>query len=697
MLLRTRLTVYLSLAFLLVVVGLVLVGLRRESLLEGRLGSLAIIGQESVWTGIVTQTTAELGSIAARMIGQLERRPPAENREQLRHWFDRAGQRLLDDTTVLQVTDKNGRLLFSSQGTFADNPMLDAASLDQIIADGRTVKGLQQTSATNFMVLVAVPLERQGRTLGVATLARDASVDLHRFANDIEATAFLVSLRGRMVEGTSPMLWRLVEPRVPPRDPSFSTTSTDSRRFTVTGVPVYDSAGRVAGTLVSLRDSTSALEEIRTLGWLSLGLVMVFVVLVLTVLYFYLRRTFRPLESAISVLRALSSGNTEVTLEAEGAGEIGRIADAVSVFRDNTITLADQRRQSERQRRRQERLIRQQLTILASTLEGGEKDEALKDMQDLLDRSKKPAEDSQAVTPLDEDEQLGLLAQVLKGMSAQITDQHRRLTQMVAELQEAIVTKTKLAGLQQELEIARRLQHSILPKGLPPTDGVEVTGYMEPAKEVGGDFYDFFFVEPGRLGLVIADVSGKGVPAALFMAVSRSLLKATAQSLKDPGKSIDRVNAVMADENDEMMFVTLFYGVLDLATGRLTFVNAGHNQPYLRHADGEVRMVGTLGDVPLAVMEGFTFAVHSEQLAPGDVLLLYTDGVTEAFDAAEQAYGEARLEATLTNLDKDADSGTVIAAVVKSVEDFAAGAPQSDDTTMLALRWLGPPTPLDGN
>ncbi len=690
MLLRTRLTVYLSLAFLLVVGVLAVVGLRRESLLEGRLGSLAIIGQESVWTGVVTQTTTQLTSIAARMLGQMERRPPAESREQLRHWFDQAGRRLLDNNTVLQVTDRDGRLLFSSQGTFAADPMLDAASLDQIVATSKPVQGLQQTSSTNFMVLVAVPLERQGRTLGVATLARDANADLHRFAHEIKATAFLVSLRGRMVEGTSPMLWRLVQPRVPPRDPSFSTAKTDTRRFTVTGVPVYDTAGRVAGTLVSLRDSTSELEEIRTLGWLSLGLVAVFVILVLTALYFYLRRTFQPLEGAISVLKALSSGNTDVRLEAEGAGEIGRIADAVSVFRENTITLADQRRQSERQRRRQERLIRQQLTILASTLEKGEKGEALQDMQDLLDRGRRPAEEGQAVKPLDEDEQLGLLAQVLQSMSAQITDQHRRLTQMVAELQEAIVTKTKLAGLQQELEIARRLQYSILPKALPPSDGVEVTGCMDPAKEVGGDFYDFFFVEPGRLGLVIADVSGKGVPAALFMAISRSLLKATAQSLKDPGKSIDRINAVMADENDEMMFVTLFYGVLDLASGKLTFVNAGHNQPYLRHTDGGVRMVGTLGDVPLAVVEDFSFTVSTEQLTPGDVLLLYTDGVTESFNAAEEAYGEPRLEATLKGLKDNVGSAEVVDAVVRSVDDFVAGAPQSDDMTMLALKWSGP-------
>ncbi|GAB5467239.1 MAG: hypothetical protein Kilf2KO_02690 [Rhodospirillales bacterium] len=688
MLLRTRLTLYLSLVFLLIVVGLTAASQRRESLLEGRLATLAIIGQESVWKSIVSETTVELNSVVARMIGQMERRPPPESPEAIRRWFEQAGNRLLDDETVIQVTNAEGQLVFTSFGTVSQDPFLDAGALDRIVAKGGSLSGLQQTSADSFMILVAVPLVARSQPYGVITLARDAQRDLHRFATEIEATAFLLSLRGRMVEGTSPLLWRLVEPRVPPRDTSFSTVSSENRRFTVTGVPLADASGRLAGTLVSLRDTTTELKEIETLGLISLGLVGAIVLLVLTALYVYLRHVFRPLEEAIGVLRALSKGNTAVTLKSEGEGEIGRIAEAISVFRSNTINLNQQRRHAERHRRRQERLIKKQLAVLASSLEGDGKDAALEDMRNLLEGPRpQPGESAETAK---EDAELGLLAQVLQSMSTRITDQHRKLTALIAELQEAIVTRTKLAGLQQELEIARRLQRSILPKALPPSNSVEVAGRMEAALEVGGDFYDFFYVEPDKLGIVIADVSGKGVPAALFMAISRSLLKATAQSLKDPGATVDHINAVLADENEEMMFVTLVYGLLDLRDGALTFVNAGHDPPWLRNAQGQVSPVGTIGDIPVAVMEGYGFAMQALQLQPGDTLLLYTDGVTEAFDAAEVAYGEARLQAALVEVASGASPAETIIAIERSVDGFVAGAPQSDDLTMLALTWKGP-------
>lgn len=691
MLLRTRLTLYLSFAFLLVVVSLVLVGLRRESLLESRLAALAIVGQEAVWDGLIADTVAEITDEGHRLIGEMERRTPPSNAEQLRNWFDTVQRSASGMTTVIQVTDANGRLIYSSLGTIDQEPFLDAGSLDSVVATLQPVSGLQQTSPAGFMVLAALPLQSFGKPIGVLTLGRDVIESLHRFGYEVQASAFLLSLRGRLVEATSISQWEAVEPTVPPRDSSFSTAHGEGRSYTVTGVPVKNADGQIVGTLVSLRDSTDELDEIDQLGALILGAVGLFLILILTALYVYLRHAFRPLEGAISVLKALSSGNTDVTLEATGSGEIGRIADTVAVFRANAMTLEQQRRHAERNRRRQERLIRQQLSRLAATLEGGGKDDALDDMRSLLEEPTSGTRRSSASLEASEDEQLGLLTQVMRGMSSRITDQHRRLTQMVAELQEAIVTKTKLAGLQQELEIARRLQGSILPKSLPLRDGVEIAGFMAPALEVGGDFYDFFLVDEDRLGLVIADVSGKGIPAALFMAISRSLVKAGAQSLKEPGLAINRVNDVMADENDEMMFVTLFYGVLDLRSGRLDFVNAGHNQPYLHHRDGGIEPLGQIGDIPLAVMEGFEFAEDHIQLSPGDLLLLYTDGVTEAFNAADEAYGEARLEQALGGLAADATAQDVIKTVKQSVSLFIAEAPPSDDLTMLALKWT-PPT-----
>ncbi len=270
-------------------------------------------------------------------------------------------------------------------------------------------------------------------------------------------------------------------------------------------------------------------------------------------------------------------------------------------------------------------------------------------------------------------------------------DLETTITKTLAHLQimrDALESRDELVALRQELGVAAKMQESILPTDFPTDSRYELHAWMTPAREVGGDFYDFFKLENDRLGMVVADVSGKGVPAALFMMVSRTLVKGTAIGQSDPAKCLAEVNDLLEESNEESMFVTLFYTCLDPATGRLDFANGGHNLPFVVKQSGEVQQIKSDAGLVLGVMPDFEFPGGSVVLEPGDTFFLYTDGVTEAMNADGEEFGEEELAEVLAECvgSKAAD---VSRHVVQAVQDHAGDAPQSDDITCLALRYLG--------
>jgi sigma-B regulation protein RsbU (phosphoserine phosphatase) len=256
--------------------------------------------------------------------------------------------------------------------------------------------------------------------------------------------------------------------------------------------------------------------------------------------------------------------------------------------------------------------------------------------------------------------------------------------------------RKQLDAIEHELNVAHGIQQSMLPRTFPPFPGrrdFEVYAEMEPARSVGGDFFDFFLVDTHRFGFVIGDVSGKGVPSALFMASARTLLRATAmQGAASRGTSaaecIQYVNNVLARESDGMMFVTLIYGILDTRNGQVDYCNAGHNQPYTFSARGGLRKMTDGGGVIAGLYEGAKYDSGSLRLEPGDGLLLYTDGVTEAFDAETRMFGDTGLRAALETV-AHAPVEDVVKGLVRAVKAFAGSAPQSDDLTVVAIRYVG--------
>lgn len=242
--------------------------------------------------------------------------------------------------------------------------------------------------------------------------------------------------------------------------------------------------------------------------------------------------------------------------------------------------------------------------------------------------------------------------------------------------------------LQSELEVANVIQHSLLPlinEEYPGCEELDVSASMETAKEVGGDFYDVFFIDPTRLVLVIGDVSGKGVPAALFMASSKITLQNCIRDIPKLSDAVQTANNVLCARNDADMFVTLWVGVLDLKSGTLNFVSAGHNPPVLLR-NGKAEFLKFKNGLVLAGMEDAIYKEHCVQLEKGDTVYLYTDGVTEAEDKSHNLFGEERLLGCFESK-SDSSSAEIIENVKNSIDKFINGNSQFDDMTMLCFKW----------
>lgn len=260
----------------------------------------------------------------------------------------------------------------------------------------------------------------------------------------------------------------------------------------------------------------------------------------------------------------------------------------------------------------------------------------------------------------------------------------------IALYKEAMLSHDKLVAIQQELDIATAIQTSILPKVFPPfpeRKDFEIFAEMITAKEVGGDLYDFFLIDKNRLGILIGDVSGKGIAAALLMAVCKTLLKATALKSIPTDRILTEVNNVIAEDSPSNMFVTAFYGVLDTRNGAFEYTNAGHNNPYFIPSQGEPTPLKDIGGLILGAMKDAEYESNIIMLKPGDTLLFYTDGVTEAMDAKEEEFSEERLLKTISSKN-GLSVNQLTYHLINEVQSFSGGVPQADDITCLALKYL---------
>ena len=280
-------------------------------------------------------------------------------------------------------------------------------------------------------------------------------------------------------------------------------------------------------------------------------------------------------------------------------------------------------------------------------------------------------------------DEIGGLASSIDRMEERIQEYVDSITQITAE-KERINT---------ELNLAAQIQASMLPHIFPPfpeRKEFDIFASMDPAKEVGGDFYDFFLIDSDHLGLVMADVSGKGVPAALFMMASKIILQSVAMMGGSAGEILTKTNEAVCSNNQAEMFVTVWAGILEISTGKLTAANAGHEYPALKRASGDFELFRDKHGFVIGGMEGIRYKEYEIQLNPGDKLFLYTDGVPEATDANMELFGTERMIEAL-NRGKDSSPEQVLQCVRRAVDDFVKDAEQFDDLTMLCLEYKGKP------
>ena len=273
------------------------------------------------------------------------------------------------------------------------------------------------------------------------------------------------------------------------------------------------------------------------------------------------------------------------------------------------------------------------------------------------------------------------LSESIKTMEMEINDYIDHLTEVTAE-------KERMGA---ELNIATQIQASMLPcifPAFPDRNEFDIYASMDPAKEEGGDFYDFFLIDEDHIALVMADVSGKGVPAALFMVIAKTLLKNTAQSGISPKEVLSQVNTQLCENNEAEMFVTVWLGVMQISTGHMVCANAGHEYPAIRRVGGQYELLHDKHGFVLAGMEGSRYREYEITLEKGDSLFVYTDGVPEATNAENELFGTDRMLEAL-NQNPDAASEEVIREVQKAMEVFVKQAPQFDDITMLSMIYKG--------
>lgn len=273
----------------------------------------------------------------------------------------------------------------------------------------------------------------------------------------------------------------------------------------------------------------------------------------------------------------------------------------------------------------------------------------------------------------------------IKTLHDSLAYMQQSLSEYVTELRETTSAKERIES---ELSIAREIQMDMIPKIFPPfpdRHDVDLYAMLQPAKEVDGDLYDFF-IEEDRLYFIIGDVSGKGVPASLFMAIARSLFRTFSPGELSPAAIVSKMNKSFAENNDSNMFITLIVGILNLKTGQLTLCNAGHNQPALISPDGKVSLIDLQRNLFAGIMEDFEYADEEIRLEKGSKLFLYTDGITEAENAAKELYGEERMIDILsTNANKDIRS--IVNTIINSVAQHVQTASASDDLTVLIIHF----------
>jgi sigma-B regulation protein RsbU (phosphoserine phosphatase) len=576
----------------------------------------------------------------------------------------------------VEVIARGGRVLLAEPDDRRMEAMIDTAAVLREYRPGTGGSGIEPMADGHGLRLVAFA---RGPGTDVAAAAMDLAPVVTAIGAALGGRALVSDLAGRPLWPPEAAAWEgigLAEPAAMPagfRDGGRWMQVVPSLLSGSNGVPV--------ARLFVVQDA-SATARRHGLVVLVAALVLVGAILLGGILlYRMLRTALEPLTELAAVLHAIAGGDRLASAAVDGrAEEIGRIARALEVLRSSGIMLDRMETRDRLARRRHLGLIGGELARLAAVFEPSERAA----VEAVLRR----LEDGEGAAGAG-------LAEAFQGMVDSVLSRQARLAALLAErtrdlavVREALDQRVLLDRMVQELEVARRLQLDSLPSVFPASPAFAIHAAMWPAKEVGGDFYDVVTLPDGGVALMVGDASGKGVAAAIFVAMARSLLRAAITRGASPAQALAQANAALAADNPTMMFATAFVAILHPATGRLRYANAGHNPPRLIAASAGHRALGGADGIALGVVEDFVFEDREAMLAAGDRLLLFTDGVTEADRDDGSLFGDERLTEALVEA-ADGAPDALVAEIAAAVACFAAGCPQADDITLLCLAYAG--------
>ena len=690
---KTRIGIIVVAFLAAMIAGLLFAGYQREEVLRQQLEVTEINGSRALWGKIVETGLQRIRELTPTVTGDQFLRTAIVSGD--RGLISEAARRTLislqrnPSITRLDIVSRSHEVLYSSVPAFEPTAAASEDAITAMIAAGSGRSGVAIDAERNVTLSVGIPLhDEDGTLLAIAVCASDIGLALRELRNDSGSEVLVVNRRSRLLAGTDPQIWDLVSSSARLRDGASQVLRFDDRVFSLAAFPLEAELGNLVASVVTVRDVSAAFAGQRRVSLITFLSIAGFLLISLLALYLYLRHALSPLTEGVQVLDALSRGDTQATVKIageRGKDELARIALAVNTFRNQTLALRRHRRRATRRQRQEGRFIRSEMTRLATTLDETEREDILNDLAE-IEAPKEDDEGAQAEVQPDMEMagDLQVMGLAFQKMADRVGVQQERLRKLVAELQEALRTQTAYLALQHDLQVATRVQRSFLPGERLDTEGAHIHAAMQTAREVGGDFYDFFPLDDDRTVIVIGDVVGKGVPASLFMAVTRTVIRATSRYVEDgPGKCLEMVNDTLADASREDVFVTVFYGIFDRRDGTLRYANGGHNPPVLL-APGQAELLPLTGGVALAMFDGLTYDDGEVVIPPDGKLFCYTDGVPESTDLQEEEFGYDRMRENLLANDDRSPSDT-IEAMLRRVEDFAGEAEQFDDIAMLVL------------
>ena len=693
---RTRISLLSAAVTIVVAAAITFAALQREVLIDKRYSNQIIADQLILWNKIKDGMIDDMEDLVwflqenRSLLDALE----AENLVEIQRVGNKIKEELESEPAVdrVDLILPDGSLAYSSQTAVFPSAIISNAVIEDVLESEIPVRGVGNDKQRNTALVYGTPIYGDdGSVLALGVLGLDISIALLEFEEVNFASVVIVNRRGRILAATGENLWDRYSELIDISEANnLQTIEDEGRYFSVIVLPQTAELGGLVGRLLNIREVTELVTRQQQISRRTLLVAVVFLVLAVLGVYLYMAHAFAPLVEGVGVLSALSKGDLRARIErSTGNDEVGMIANAVNVFHNNLLTIQRIRRSRERQYGRQQRFIFREMQGLADTLDGDERDELLTELQELGDlveqkaglRSKQTdvAKTENSEQGEQSSDSLAMLAQAFQGMSNRVQNQHQRL-------RDALATKEALIALRNELNIATRVQQSLLPPNVELSSAYKIWGGMWPAKEVGGDFYDFFPLDDHRLAIAIADVSGKGVPAALFTVMARTMLHASAAFLNSPGKALSVINNFLESNNDEGLFVTVFYGILDIQTGKFRYANGGHNPPIILDSKG-ARSLETTSGMVLAMFRNILYKDTEIDLEPDARLVMLTDGIPEAFNAEEEAFGDDRLLKTIEALPENSTPEEDVEFIVNTVNKFVGDAPQFDDIACVVFRF----------